>query len=252
MTHALLLLAAGVGAGITGTVAGLASLVSYPALLAVGLPPLAANVTNTTAMTSVMLGAAAGARTELRGLGRRLLLLCLCCAAGGALGAALLLRLPASTFAAVVPWLVALGSLLLLVRDRVRLWAEGLRSRTQPPSGTGRWPWALAVAATGVYAGYFGAAAGIIMLAILSLRYTESFPITSAVKTVVTGTANLVAMVVYVVAAPVNWSAALLLGAGLLVGGWTGPQIVRHLPERPLRYAVAAAGFGLAAWLAFA
>lgn len=112
MSSDLLLLLAGVAAGIIGTVAGLASLVSYPALLAFGLPPLAANVTNTTAMTSVMVGAAAGARAELRGLRRRLLLLSVCCATGGALGAGLLLWLPASTFAAVVPWLVATGSVL--------------------------------------------------------------------------------------------------------------------------------------------
>jgi uncharacterized membrane protein YfcA len=246
----LLLLCAGVAAGIVGTVAGLASLVSYPALLAFGLPPLAANVTNTTAMTSVMAGAAAGARPELRGLGRRLLLLSACCAVGGALGAVLLLWLPASTFAAVVPWLVALGSLLLLLRDRARAWAERLRARRHPAAAAGRWPWVLAVAATGVYAGYFGAAAGIIMLAILSVRYAEPFPVTNAVKTIVTGSGNAVAMVVYVVMAPVHWSAALLLGAGLVVGGWVGPQIVRVLPERGLRYAIALAGFGLAAWLA--
>lgn len=251
MTRDLLLVVAGVAAGVTGSVAGLASLVSYPALLAFGLPPLAANVTNTTAMSSVMVGTAAGARPELRGQGRRLLLLSLCCGVGGAGGAALLLWLPASTFAAVVPWLVALGSVLLLLRDRVRAWSEELQARRRPASGSGRWPWALAVAATGVYAGYFGAAAGIIMLAILSVRYAEPFVVTNAVKTIVTGAANVVAMVVYVLVAPVNWPAAVLLGLGLAVGGWTGPKIVRRLPERPLRYGIAVAGLGLAAWLAF-
>lgn len=249
MVGDLLLVLAGVAAGIIGTVAGLASLVSYPALLAFGLPPLAANVTNTTAMTSVMVGAAVGARTELRGLGRRLLLLSACCAAGGALGAGLLLWLPASTFAAVVPWLVATGSVLLLLRDRARAWAERLRARRHPARGGGRLPWALAVAATGIYAGYFGAAAGVIMLAILSLRYADAFPVTNAVKTIVTGCGNVVAMVIYLVVAPVHWPAALLLAAGLLVGGWTGPQLVRRLPERPLRYAIAVAGLGLAGWL---
>jgi uncharacterized membrane protein YfcA len=107
------------------------------------------------------------------------------------------------------------------------------------------------VAATGIYAGYFGAAAGIIMLAILSVRYAEAFPVTNAVKTIVTGSGNVVAMLIYVLVAPVHWSAALLLGAGLVVGGWLGPQIGRRLPERPLRYAIAVAGLGLAGWLAF-
>lgn len=246
----LLLALAGVGAGLTGTVAGLASLVSYPALLAFGLPPLAANVTNTTAMSTVIVGTATGARTELRGLGRRLLLLSAWCALGGALGAALLLTTPASAFAAVVPWLVALGSVLLLLRDRIRAW-----SLARPPAGvvsnrSNRWPWALAVVLVGVYAGYFGAAAGIIMLGVLSLRYREPYPVTNAVKTIVTSAANLVAMVVYVLVGPVHWAAALAVSIGFLVGSWTGPQVVRVVPERPLRILVGLTGLLLAVWLA--
>ncbi|GAB3674752.1 sulfite exporter TauE/SafE family protein [Angustibacter aerolatus] len=248
MTAHLLLVLAGLGAGFVGTVAGLASLVSYPALLAFGLPPLAANVTNTTAMTTVLAGSAVGSRRELRGTGRRLLLGSLCAGAGGALGSVLLLRLPASAFEAVVPWLVALGSALLLARDRVRAWAA---ARRPTPDHVGRaWPWGVAVAAVGVYAGYFGAAAGIIMLAVLSLRRTEPFAVTNAVKTIVTGAGNLVAAVVYVLVAPVEWSAVLALSVGLLAGSWLGPQVVRVLPERPLRVAVALGGFGLAGWLA--
>ena len=121
--------------------AGLASLVSYPALLAVGLPPVAANVTNTTAMMATTAGAAAGSRLELRGQRRRLLVLSGQMAAGGLLGAVLLLATPARAFEAVVPWLVALGSVLLLARDRLRTWAVRARPVARRRAGALWWPW---------------------------------------------------------------------------------------------------------------
>lgn len=116
----LLLLAAGVASGLAGSVAGLASLFSYPALLAAGLPPVAANVTNTVALFSNTVGSAVGARAELRGQRTRLVRLAVTAALGGAIGAALLLGTPSSTFELVVPWLVALGSVLILVREPLR------------------------------------------------------------------------------------------------------------------------------------
>ena len=110
----------------------------------------------------------------------------------------------------------------------------------------------VAVLLVGVYSGYFGAASGIILLAVLSVRYAEPFAVTNAVKTIVAGTGNIVAAVAYALLGDVNWPAALALGAGMFVGGWLGPAVVRRLPERPLRIAIALAGFGLAGWLAFA
>src|SRR4051812_4533401 len=112
----LVLLLAGVGAGLAGTVTGLASLVSYPALLAVGLPPLTANVTNTVALCSTAIGAAAGSQPELRGQGSRVVRLGAVCVVGGALGAGLLLLTPGEAFSRIVPWLIALASLLILAR----------------------------------------------------------------------------------------------------------------------------------------
>jgi uncharacterized membrane protein YfcA len=247
-TDMLILVAAGVGAGLTGSIAGLASLVSYPALLAVGLPPIAANVTNTTAMMATTAGAAAGSRLELRGQGRRLLVLSGQLAAGGLVGAALLLSTPAQAFEAVVPWLVALGSALLLARERLRTWAV----RTRPTVAARRigasW-WPLALILVGAYGGYFGAGAGIILLATLAVRDSEPLAVTNAVKNIGTGVANGAATLVYLFVAPVDVAAAAALGAGALVGAWIGPRIVRALPERPLRYAIALAGLGLALWL---
>jgi uncharacterized membrane protein YfcA len=251
---ATLLLLAGIGSGLCGSVAGLASLVSYPALLAFGLPPLSANVTNTTAMFATTAGAAAGSRPELRGKRRRLVTLMTQTSVGGAIGAALLLTTPAGAFAAVVPWLVALGALLLLTRDQLRDWAARLRHRRLATADVAiteqrRWLWPAVLVLVGVYAGYFGAGAGIILLAVLSLRDDEPFPVTNAIKNLGTGMANVVATAAYLFLAPVNLTAAATLGAGALLGSWLGPQLVRVISERPLRIAIGLAGLGLAGFL---
>ncbi|PRX44589.1 hypothetical protein B0I33_111101 [Prauserella shujinwangii] len=245
-----LLVLAGVGAGLAGSVAGLASLFSYPALLAAGLPPIAANVTNTVALFSTTVGAAVGSRRELRGQLLRLARLMVLAAVGGSIGAYLLLTTSARTFELIVPWLIALGSVLLLVREPVRRLAD---ERASARGGAPRLTAGLAVAVVliGLYGGYFGAAAGVLMLAVLSVSVTEPLPVTNAVKNIVTGAANVTAAVAYAFLAPVDWAAAGLLGLGCLVGSWTGPRIVRRLPERPLRIAIALAGLGLAVrlWL---
>ncbi|WP_255945733.1 sulfite exporter TauE/SafE family protein [Streptomyces odontomachi] len=242
---ALLLAAAGFAAGLAGSIAGLASLVSYPALLAAGLPPLAANVTNTVAMFSTAVGTAAGSREELRGQRRRLGRLALLAALGGSVGAALLLGTPSSTFERVVPWLIASGSVLILARNPLRRlaarrsgMADGAVRRGLLPAG--------AVLLVGLYGGYFGAAAGVLMLAVLSLSHTEPLPVTNAVKNIATGAANVTAAVAYAFLAPVDWGAAAALGLGCLGGSWMGPVVVRRLPETPLRIAIALAGLGLA------
>lgn len=242
---AVLLMAAGLAAGLAGSMAGLASLFSYPALLAAGLPPVAANVTNTVALFTNTVGTAAGSRTELRGQGRRLLHLSLLAAVGGTLGAALLLATPASAFESFVPWLIALGSVLILVREPLRRLVTRLRPRT------GRTSPALmgAVLLVGVYGGYFGAAAGVLMLAVLSLWASEPLPVTNAVKNIATGVANSTAAVAYAFLAPVHWGAAAALGLGCLVGARLGPAAVRRLPEKPLRIGIALGGLGLAASL---
>lgn len=238
---------AGVGAGLAGSVAGLASIVSFPALLAAGLPPVTANVTNTVALFGVTGGTIAGSQRELRGQGARLLRLVVLSAAGGLGGAALLLLTPAEAFEAVVPWLVALGSVLLLARDRVRAWAAARARDRRSVDGTRRaLMWGLVVLVLGIYGGYFGAGVGIIALAVLALERTEPLPVTNAVKNVATGAANGAAAIAYIVFAPVEWAAAIALGVGAVLGGLIGPSIVRVAPENVLRWVVAAAGLVLA------
>ncbi|MFI5627205.1 sulfite exporter TauE/SafE family protein [Nocardioides sp. NPDC051685] len=251
------LLLAGIGAGLTGSVAGLASLVSYPSLLAAGLPPVVANVTNTVAMFGVTGGTVAGSRRELRGQGSRIAWLALASFLGGALGAALLLTTPAEAFEAVVPWLVGAGAILLLLRDRIRVWAAAFAARrARPPEREKRgavtrgFGWGVIVFVLGIYGGYFGAGVGIIALAVLVLERTEALAITNAVKNVATGVANGTAAIAYVFFAPVDWPAAVALGVGAVLGGYLGPAIVRVAPERPLRWLVGLAGLGLALHLA--
>ncbi len=242
---------AGVGAGLTGSVAGLASVVSFPALLAVGLPPVTANVTNTVALFGVTGGTIAGSQRELRGQGDRILRLVAVSVVGGAAGAALLLLTPAEAFEVVVPWLLGLGSLLFLARDRVRALVAA-RSGSSPGLGGIRRKlvWGLVVFALGAYGGYFGAGVGIIALAAMALERTEPLAVTNAVKNVVTGVANGTAAIAYIIFAPVDWAASLALGAGAVLGGLAGPAIVRVTPEKPLRWLVGTAGLLLALRLA--
>ncbi|MFI0509284.1 putative membrane protein YfcA [Streptomyces canus] len=241
----LLLAVAGIASGLAGSIAGLASLFSYPALLAAGLPPVAANVTNTVALFANTAGTAAGSREELRGQRGRLLHLSILAAAGGCVGAALLLGTPASAFSRVVPWLIALGSVLILVREPLRRLAERHTMLTDggPRVNT---PLAGAVLLVGLYGGYFGAAAGVLMLAVLSLSGSEPLRVTNAVKNIATGAANVTAAVAYAFLAPVDWAAAAALGLGCLLGSRVGPVVVRRLPERPLRITIALAGLALA------
>ncbi|GAA3156958.1 sulfite exporter TauE/SafE family protein [Planomonospora alba] len=256
MTVAEVLGLAGVGvvAGVVSTVVSLASVISYPALLAFGLSPLSANVTNTVALVFTGLGAAAGSRPELAGQGGRVLRLGAVTALGGAAGAALLLTTPPGAFEAVAPWLIAGASLLLVRPPRPRRRARyGGAGRTGDGDGPGeggaaeRSPGArIALFAVAVYVGYFGAAGGILVFAVLGAVLDQSPVKVNAVKNVVSALANAVAAAGFALFGPVQWSAAAPLAAGFLAGGWLGPKIARRLPGRSLRFLAAACGLAVA------
>lgn len=234
--QALLLVPAGVGAGLTGSVAGLASLVSYPALLAVGLGPVAANVTNTVALVFNTVGSVTGSRPELTGQRARALRIALAGVVGGVLGALLLLATPPGSFRKLVPVLIAFGSLAVLVPRRRELAA-----------GTSDTPRLLvAVVLISIYGGYFGAAAGVLMLALFLNATADALPRANALKNVVLGSANCVAAILFSILAPVDWVAVLPLAAGCLLGSRLGPVVVRHAPAGPIRVAICLAGLGLA------
>jgi uncharacterized membrane protein YfcA len=241
----LLLVVAGVGAGLTGSIAGLASLISYPALLGAGLAPVTANVTNTVALVFNSVGSVSGSRPELAGQAMRARRLGAVGVTGGALGGLLLLVSPAGAFEKVVPWLIGLGSLTILIAAR-------------PPSLPDAEPHVdsrlvlVGVFLIGIYGGYFGAAAGVLLMALLLATSSEALARCNALKNVVLGLTNVVAAVVFILFGSVDWPAALPLALGLFVGGRSGPVIVRHAPTRLLRLLIGAAGIGLAVYLGVA
>ncbi len=242
--EACVLLAAGVGGGLTGSIAGLASLVSYPALLAVGLTPIAANVTNTVALVSAGAGSITASGPELKGQWNRLRQLALAGLGGGIIGAMLLLLTPSGSFKLVVPWLIAIASVLVLSSHRI-VSAEGERYRHPgiPPLTT------VGTFVTAIYGGYFGAAAGVVMLVLLQVTLTDDFPRLNAIKNLVAVTFNLVAAVIFAFVSPVHWVVAAPLAVGFFMGGRIGPAVTRAAPAAVLRLVICLMGLGLAVWL---
>ena len=243
-SEALVLLAAGTAGGIFSTVVAIASLVTYPALLALGVPPLAANMTNTVALMFTGAGSAAGSRPELAGQGRRVLRLGVVTALGGAAGAAVLLLTPASTFTMVVPVLIGGASLVLLVQPRISMLAPPAALDTRHRLALGA-----ALFAVAMYIGYFGAAAGVLLLVVLTAAISEPLVRVNAIKNAVNGIANAMAAACFALFGDVRWRLVLPLAAGFLIGGWVGPKIARRVPAGVLRVSVSLCGLGLAAKL---
>ena len=238
-SEALLLLAAGTLGGILSTAVSIASLVTYPALLALGVPPLSANMTNTVSLVLTGAGSVLSSKPELTGQGRRVIRLGIVTAIGGAAGAAVLLLTPASTFTAVVPVLIGGASLMLLVQPRIK----GL---SRSAGGGNKVAHIVALFAVAMYVGYFGAAAGVLLLVVLGMMIEESLVTVNAVKNAISGMANAMAAVCFAVFGDVRWVFVVPLAAGFLAGGWIGPKIVRKVPPGPFRIVVSLCGVGLA------
>lgn len=235
---------AGVVAGTVNTIAGAGSLLTFPALLAAGLPPLSANVTNCLGMVPGGISGAYGMRDQLQGQRATVLRWCLWAAVGSLLGAGLLLALPSSAFDRIVPVLVGAAGVLVLLQPvvvrRTRR-ANGHVSRATGPT----------IAGVAVYSGYFGAAQGVMFIGALGIVAPQPLPRTNAVKNVLSFTGNGAAGVVYAIAAPVDWTAALLLAVGSACGGPLGAALSRRIPAGPLRVGIAAIALGVAARLAW-
>jgi uncharacterized membrane protein YfcA len=244
VSEALVLLAAGTAGGIFSTVVAIASLVTYPALLALGVPPLAANMTNTVSLVLTGAGSVASSRPELAGQGRRVLRLGAITALGGAVGAAVLLLTPASAFIVAVPVLIGGASLVLLVQPRIRLLTPPAVLDTRHRLVLGA-----ALFAVAMYVGYFGAAAGVMLLVVLSAVIREPLVRVNAIKNAVSGMANATAAVCFALFGDVRWKLVLPLAAGFLIGGWIGPKIARRVPAEVFRVFVSLCGLGLAAKL---
>ena len=244
--EALLVLATGFGAGVLSSTVGVASLLSFPVLVALGLPPVVANVSNTLGLIPGGLGGVVGYRTEVREAGPIARTIVLVCALGAVIGAALLLGLPPGVFEAIVPYLILFTCLLVGVQPRIARW---LRARHEARHGVAlaerrhMSPATTAFATiTGVYGGYFGAGAGVMMVAVLGIGTDLELRIVNGLKTLSLMVGNVVAGLIFIVVADPRWDVVVLLAAGSLVGGYVGARIGRKLPDAVFRWAVVAAG----------
>lgn len=242
----VLVVAAGLGAGVLSSTVGVASLLSFPILVGLGIPPVVANVSNTLGLIPGGIGGVAGYRREVREAGRIAYAIVAVCAIGAIIGAALLLGLPPGVFEAIVPYLILFTCLLVGIQPRVAAW---LRARHERRHGE-----ALAerrhmspmttffATVTGVYGGYFGAGAGVMMVAVLGLGTDLELRVVNGLKTLSLMVGNIVAGLIFVFVADPRWDAAALLAAGSLVGGYVGARMGRKLPDAAFRWAVVAAG----------
>jgi hypothetical protein len=233
--------AVGVAAGAINAIVGSGSLITFPTLLAVGYPAVLANVTNTVGLVPGSVSGAVGYRRELVGQRRRVLSLLPAAVLGGVTGAALLLAVPGA-FRDVVPALILLAVVLVLVQPRVAAWRAGrgvLAERPGPVLHGG-------VFLTAVYGGYFGAAQGVILLALLGLTLDDDLQRLNGVKNVIAAVVNGVAAVYFIARHDVAWVAALLLLAGSVVGGQLGAHWGRRIPANVLRTVIAVVGTAVA------
>ncbi|MDU5944888.1 MAG: sulfite exporter TauE/SafE family protein [Bifidobacterium longum] len=280
ITSLLLILLAGIGAGFVGYAVGASSLVSYPALLAFGIPPVLANASNTVGVVGTGIGGVMGARKELKGQAVRSITYVVIGAFGGVAGAFLLLKLDPSVFEFAAPVLILLSSLIIAINPRGRMQAKqaaadataqlkhieateateatdatdaAKRATTptaphrppeqlvQPMSQDSWWVW-LGVVAVAIYSGYFGAGAGTLALAMLDAAKIGPFHKINALKTLIGTGANISASVVFIIQGAVDWPAAIMLCIGCFIGGYIAPPITRKIPVNIMRAAAVIAG----------
>lgn len=278
ITTLLTILLAGIGAGFVGYAVGASSLVSYPALLALGIAPVLANATNTVGVIGTGIGGVIGARRELRGQFTRVAVYAVIGAAGGVAGAALLLGLDPSVFEFLAPVLILLSSVVIAVNPKgriesrqavhaaqhqlaamgiddpetggasspkARLGSLGEDRIVQPMSQDSWWVW-IGVVAVAVYSGYFGAGAGTCALAVLDAAKIGPFHKINAFKTIIGTGANITASAIFIVRGVVNWPAAIVLCLGCLIGGYIAVPVTRRIPAHVMRAAAVVAGVVLA------
>jgi len=241
-TEAVLIALAGVAAGTINTVVGSGTLITFPTLLAFGVPPVTANVSNTVGLVPGSMSGVFGYRRELAGQRGRVLRLGAASLLGGVAGALLLLWLPSAAFDAIVPALIALGVVLVLLGPRIqRSVAARAESRGGIPDHGVWWVWP-AVAAAGIYGGYFGAAQGVLLMAILGIGVVDSMQRHTATKNVLALIVNAVAALVFIVVADIDWTVAGLIAIGSVIGGQIGATVGRRLPPVLLRAVIATVG----------
>ena len=238
--------AAGFGAGTINALIGSGTLITFPVLLAVGYPPVVANVSNNVGLVPGAVSSAWAYRRELEGGGPRLRRFTPATAAGANVGAILLLTLPAAAFEAIVPVLIAISLVLVVFQPRITRWIMARRRVHRPHGGP---LLVVGIFATGIYGGYFGAGQGILLFGLLASSLGGDLRHVNAIRAVLAGTANLVAAIVFLFIADVAWLPAALIAAGATAGGLFGAGVARSLSDRWLRAIVVAVGLAAIAQL---
>lgn len=240
----LAVLTAGLGAGILTSTVGVASLLSFPVLVALGIPPVVANASNTVGLIPAGLSGSFGYRAELREHPKVTWAVIISCSIGAVAGAVLLLGLPPGVFEAVIPWLILFTCLLVGAQPWITRWLRRhhdesvpLEPRTMMSPATG-----VFATLTGVYGGYFGAGSGVMMVAVLGLGLDLEFRVVNGLKTLAVVSGNLVAGFIFVLVADLDWTAVALLALGSVFGGYLGARVGRRLPATLFRVLIVAAG----------
>ena len=265
LTEYAAIMLAGLVAGTVNTIVGAGSLITFPLLVAIGVPPLTANVSNSVGLVPGAVTGAWGFRRELAGQWPTVARMALLSGVGGVAGGLLLLRAPGA-FGTVVPWLLVLAATLAALQPRV---AEALRRRENlaalargetltepPPDGLADavtrpigLVLAIGILATGIYGGYFGAAQGVVLLALLGIAWSADLHRANGAKVVLAGVANLVSAVVFVVSGEVNWAITGLIAVGAAAGGVIGARVGRRVPAPALRAVIVVVGLSAAVGL---
>ncbi len=246
--EAIAVFAAGIAAGGINAVVGSGSLITFPTLLAFGVPPVLANVTNNVGLVPGGASGAYGYRRELTGQWGRLARLGVASAIGSVGGAILLLKLPASTFKVIVPVLILIACVLVILQPKLNGWLAAHRSGVSRHGGPGLWA---GVCASGVYGGYFGAAQGVLMIGLLGIFLDEPLQRVNALKNGLTFIVNGVAAIVFISLTHVAWILAALIAAGSTIGGLVGARYGRRLPPVALRVTIVIIGVVSAVRLIF-
>ncbi|MFF4868833.1 sulfite exporter TauE/SafE family protein [Streptomyces sp. NPDC000961] len=241
--EALAVFAAGIGAGTINTIVGSGTLITFPVLLAAGLPPITANVSNALGLVPGSVSGAIGYRRELKGQKKRILRLGAAALVGGLVGAILLLALPSDAFDAIVPVLIGLALVLVLLQPRIAAAVKRRRERTGSEAHPDGGPALLVgLLLASMYGGYFGAAQGVLYLSLMGLLLHDDLQRINAVKNILGALVNGVAAVFFLFVADFDWTAVLLIAVGSTIGGQLGAKVGRRLPPTVLRGVIIAVG----------
>jgi uncharacterized membrane protein YfcA len=240
--HALLITLAGACAGFINAVVGSGTLISFPTLLALGYPITVANMTNNVGLLPASIAAAYVQRRDLRAVPIRKMPMAVCAALGGVIGGLLLLTLPSSIFAHIVPCLILLGVGLVLAGPTLQRRRHERKASLSMSNGSHMHVMNAAICAAGIYGGYFGAAQGVIVIGILGGMVDARLPLLNAAKNLSVGAVNLAAALVFVIHGGIVWWVAGLLALGAGLGGVLGGRVGRRISANVLRLAIAAVG----------